>query len=326
MPSIPIIRKITKIPEKIAKIVVFDKNIGVKDTVFLASMGRSGSTFLSNIINYDNRFRVMFEPFRASMVAEAKDFIYPYYIRPDNDDAGLLLSAQKIISGRVGSKWINRENRAVFPKARLIKEIRSNLFLKWLHSHFPEMKVVLLVRHPCAVAASWLSAGFADSREVRDRLLANRHFIADTDNTLIEEYQKANSDFERLVFLWCFSYHVPFRQFRRDELHTVFYENLILNPGAEIMNLFGFLGRKYAEEGIRDAYYKPSSTTKKSVFFFREQVRVDHWKNNCTLEQIASAYKIMELFGLGDLYDPDTSIPNIKTVAKKKIEKGNCGS
>ena len=308
-----IINKIGRIPVKVAQKVVFDRNVGIEDTVFLASMGRSGSTFLSNIVNYDNRFRVMFEPFRASMVAEAKGFAYPYYIRPDNDDPDLLSSAQTIISGRVHSKWVNKENKAIFPKARLIKEIRANFYLKWLSNHFTGMKIVLLLRHPCAVVASWLSAGFADSQDVRRRLLANSHFVADMGDSLVEEYQKASSDFERLVFLWCFSYHVPFQQFRRDELHVVFYENLVMNPDEEIGNLFDFLGYKYSADKVRGSFYKPSSTTKKSESFFRDKIQVNRWKNNCTSEQATRAYEVMSLFGMGNLYDPDTSIPNTET-------------
>jgi hypothetical protein len=176
------------IHKKISKKIIFDRHIGNEDTVFLASMGRSGSTFLSNIINYDNRFRVMFEPFRYDVVDEAKDFVYPLYLRPDTNKSNYFSSLQKIISGKVHSEWIDKENNRIFPKARLIKDIRVNFFLKWIQNNTPGMKIILLLRHPCAVVNSWIEAGFGDGLKSRTILLENPHFVADMDDILISSH------------------------------------------------------------------------------------------------------------------------------------------
>ncbi|WP_319525637.1 hypothetical protein [uncultured Desulfosarcina sp.] len=193
--------KIDTIQKIISKRIVFDKNIGIEDTVFLASMGRSRSTFISNVINYDNRFRVLFEPFRYDVVDKAKAFVYPFYLRPNNSNSYYFSSAQKIITGKIHSKWINKENNRIFPKARLIKDIRENFFLKWIQNNFHGLKIVLLLRHPCAVVSSWINSGFGDGRCRRDRLLANHSFVSDMDEVLIKEYIKVKTDFERLIFL-----------------------------------------------------------------------------------------------------------------------------
>jgi hypothetical protein len=306
------IEKLKETHEILSKIFVFDRNIGIENTVFLASMGRSGSTFLSNVINHDNRFRVLFEPFRYDAVDEAKDFIYPFYLRPDSSNSRYLSSARKIISGQVKSDWINKENRRIFPHARLIKDIRANFFLKWLQNNFPGMKIILLLRHPCAVVNSWIAAGFGNGQLGRERLLANHDFVSDTDDILLNEYSKAGSDFERLVFLWCFSYQVPFQQFHYEDLHLVFYENLILRPRDEIRKLFQALGYKYSEAKALDSLYKPSSMTRKGeTYFNRGALRVDGWKNSCSKEQSTRAFEIMTLFGMDALYDPVSSIPDI---------------
>jgi hypothetical protein len=303
--------RISSIANLLAKRIVFDRNIGIDDTVFVASVGRSGSTFLANVINHDNSFRVLFEPFRHDMVDEARDFVYPFYIRPDSTNSGYYSSAQKIISGRVRSKWANQENRCVFPKARLIKEIRANFFLKWLQNNFPAMKVVLLLRHPCAVADSWTSAGFGDGRLGRERLLENQQFVADTDGTLINEYVKAETAFERLIFFWCFSYHVPFQQCDYNDAHLVFYENLILDPENELRELFRFLGSDYPEAEIPDSLSNPSSTTRKGKSDFdRKVLRADEWRDRCSKEQSARADEIMKLFGMDTLWCPISSMPN----------------
>lgn len=294
--------------------IVFNHKCKQNNTVFLSSMGRSGSTVLSNVINYNNSYRVMFEPFRYDKVAEAEDFIYPLYLRADNTDTHYLSSAQKIISGDIHSKWIDKENTTMFPKRRLIKDIRTNLFLKWINKNFPEMKIVLLLRHPCAVVASWLAADFGDGKSGRDRLLADSAFINDMDNHILDEYQKAETPFENLIFFWCISYWVPFKQFNEDEIHLVFYENLLIDLSNELKSLFAFLDYDYSEEKALDALAKPSSTTNKDKSFFRKgEIKINGWQNKFSSEQVDRAYEIMSLFGMETLYNRETSIPDMKT-------------
>jgi hypothetical protein len=305
---------ITKI---LSKFIVLDGRVSTEDTVFLASMGRSGSTFLSNVINYDNRHRVLFEPFRYDMVREAKCFKYPLYLRPDDQShPDCLASAHKIISGRVHSQWVDKENASILPKARLIKDIRANFFLKWLHDNFPGMKIILLLRHPCAVTASWISNGFGDGQAARERLLSNREFIHGMDESLISGYRKADTDFERIMYLWCFSYHVPFKQFHAGDIYPIFYEQLVLNPEDEIRNLFSFLGYGYSEEEVLKSLARPSSTTaKKRNFFETGAFRLDHWRDGISEEQYSRSLEIMRLFGMGDLYCPSTFLPNPKAIS-----------
>lgn len=291
--------------------IVFNDNCGLNDTVFLASMGRSGSTILSDVLNYDNTYRILFEPFRYDMVNEAKDFIYPLYLRADNSNVDYFTSAQKIISGQIHSEWIDQENKTMFPQKRLIKDIRTNLFLKWIHNNFPEMKIILLLRHPCAVVASWLEAGFGDGLEGRDRLLADSSFVNDIDDLILSEYSKVESAFESLIFLWCITYWIPFKQFNKDEVHLVFYENLIIEPHDELESLFSFLDQDYSKEDALNALTKPSSTTSKGKNSFRKgEVKINGWKNKFSSEQINRAYEIMSLFRMENIYCSETSIPN----------------
>lgn len=311
------IKKLISVIRKKLRIesIVFDNHCKLGDTVFLSSMGRSGSTILSDIINYDNSYRILFEPFRSDMVREAKDFVYPLYLRPDNKDPHYLDPARKIILGKVHSKWIDTENKTVFPKRRLIKDIRTNLYLKWIHNNFPEMKIVLLLRHPCAVVASWLAADFGDGKRGRDRLLAEDSFVNDMDARILSEYSKVESTFERLIFFWCISYLIPFQQFKEDEIHLVFYENLITDPINELEGLFSFLNYDYSEAKALDVLTKPSSTTNKDKSHFRKgEVKINGWKNKFSPDEVDRAYEIMSLFGMEALFDSETSIPNRKAV------------
>jgi len=307
--------------------VVFDGHIGLDDTVILASMGRSGSTFVSDLINCDNTYRVLFEPFRFDRVSEARNFVYPLYLRPDNTDPRFLLPAQKILTGKVHSQWIDKKNRAVFPKKRLIKDIRINMILKWLRHHFPEVKIILLVRHPCAVVESWMAV-FGAGRGAFDKLRANELFVQDIGSSIMDKYQKAEPGFESLVFLWCVSYWAPFHQFSQDELYLLFYEDLLIDPDTELENLFSFLGHTYSPQKAMSVFSKPSSTVRECFenaptadFFARKRAqnglsgakkgfKFDDWMTRIASSQLERAYEIMSLFGLETLYSPVTGKPN----------------
>jgi len=288
---------------------VFDGHIGLDNTIVLASMARSGSTFVSNIINCDNTYRVMFEPFRYDRVSEARNFVHPLYLRPENNDPRFVLPAQKILTGKVHSQWIDKENRAIFPQRRLIKDIRINLFLKWLHNHFPAVKIVLLVRHPCAVAESWLAV-FGVRHSAFDRLNANPSLVEDIGSSIMEHYRQAKPGLESLVFLWCISYWIPFHQFGKDELYLLFYEDLLLDPHIELERLFAFLGHPYSPQKAQRVFAQASSTARFDQVTQTQGFKFDSWMSRVTPAQIERAYEIMSLFGLEQLYSPVTGKPD----------------
>lgn len=289
--------------------IVFDKRIGLDNTAVLASMGRSGSTFVADTINCDNMYRVLFEPFRSDRVVEAQNFPYPCYLEPDNNDPAFVLPAHKILTGKVHSQWIDQENRAIFPQRRLIKDIRVNLFLKWLHIHFPEVKIVLLARHPCAVAESWMAV-FGAGRSGFDKLYTNPLLVEEIGAPIMEAFRQAQPGFESLIFLWCISYWLPFHQFKQNELHLLFYEDLLLDPNVELERLFTFLGHSYSLQKALNVFARASSTARPNQQAQAHGFKFDSWMGRITPSQIERAHEIMSLFGLEQLYSPVTGKPN----------------
>jgi hypothetical protein len=284
----------------------------------MASMGRSGSTFLSELINYDNEYRIMFEPFRFDRVAEAKDFTFPTYIGP-NDQAttNQLLGATKIIKGNVRSIWIDKENKTLFPKGRMIKDIRVNFFLKWLKIKFPKIKVILLLRHPCSVVTSWLNAGFGGGEQSLIKLMANQDVLKIIGPQAQQRYKSITSDFERLIFFWCLHYKIPLSHLDAEDFHLVFYENLVTNPKFEIRNLFKFMQREYDESKVLLSMSRPSSTTKKTAEEFKaDSIKINQWHNKLTEKEVDLAYEILSCFGFDKIYDRKTSLPNQSELIK----------
>ena len=104
--------------------------------IFLAGSARSGTTWVSEILNYDHEYRYMFEPFSPEETPICSGFRERQYIRPEDSNPYFLSTAGTILAGKIRSYWIDNYNRSSCSQRRLIKDIRANLFLKWIHTHF----------------------------------------------------------------------------------------------------------------------------------------------------------------------------------------------
>lgn len=240
--------------ELVAGTLFLDLGGGHRDTTLVAGSGRSGTTWLSTLINHDNEYRFIFEPFHPAKVAPCEGFLRKQYLRPEDDREMYLAAAEKILSGKVRSRWADRFNRKLVARKRLVKDIRANLLLGWLRHNFPGMPTVLLLRHPCAVADSRLRLGWRDNL---DENMAQKQLVGDHLKPFESDILAAKDPFERSIFLWCIENYVPLRQPGSEKLHVVFYENLLADPEKELSSVFDFLGEEDREP--RSAAESPST-------------------------------------------------------------------
>ena len=264
-----------------------------RSSVFLAGSGRSGTTWVSEIVNHRNGYRLLFEPFHPGKVAICEGYRRKQYLRPDDRREEYLEPARRILTGGLRDFWTDRFNRKFVAKRRLIKDIRANLLLGWMHANFPEMPLVLLLRHPCAVAASRLALGWRDNLS---ETMEQEELVEDFLGPVEAEIRAAREGFERHIFLWCIENYVPLRQFGRGEIHLAFYENFLARPEDEVRGLFAFLGEGFDGRVYR-ALRHPSPLGRRG-----ESPSVDAWRCSVTDSQLERAVEILALFGLDDVY------------------------
>ena len=65
---------------------------------------------------------------------------------------------------------------------------------------------------------------------------------------------------DRIIFEWCVLHLVPFRQFAPGDLFVLVYENLILEPEAEVERLFSYLKTPINWDKMRTVLPVASST------------------------------------------------------------------
>lgn len=271
----------------------------ISDTVFLAGSGRSGTTWLEEILNHDNAFRAMFEPFHARMVDIISNWNYRQYLRPENRGTKFLGPATTILSGAIHHPWIDQYNRQHFPKKRLIKDIRANLLLKWIKANFPEIPIIFLIRHPCAVVNSRMKLGW--DTHLKDFLVQDE-LVSDFLQPFKSEISSAQEIFDRQIFMWCIENYVPLKQFAPQEIIVTFYENLCLAPEVEAGKIFTFIGLKpsFAIEGIVN---RASTESREDSAINSGENLISSWRKSISERQIRRAVDILGLFGLDRIYD-----------------------
>ena len=227
-----------------------------KETVLLASSGRSGSTWIQEIIARSGGYRVMFEPFHSRKIARLSSWNYRQYIEASDTGDAYVNDADAILRGKVRHEWVDQDNAVRFPRRRLVKEIRGNLFLAWLKRRFPHLRIVFLTRHPFGVARSRLGLGWDSDLglffEQRD-LMAN-HFANDRDFL-----ESIASPFARQVAFWAMENIVPLRELTDDDAIAISYEDVKTDPLREIERIRGELGLPLSDLDLAEAL-KPSRT------------------------------------------------------------------
>ena len=286
---------------KIHSRIYCDMNNDLKNTVFLFGSARSGTTWIANVINYRNEYRFMFEPFHSLANDLCTHFEYRQYIRPTNQAESYILSASKILSGEVKNMWVDRLNKKFICSKRLIKEVRGNLLAKWIHAQFPTVRMVFLLRHPCAVANSRLIENYAT--HVND-FFSQVYLVKDFLSPFIKEAKKTKDVFEKHIFLWCIENYIPLKQFNDGEIHIAFYEHFCIHPEKAVRHLFSYLKQKF-DSRIFYHIKKPSFETHKYSAVISNSSLIDKWRDRITDDQIMRAVEILSYFGLDKVYSTE---------------------
>ncbi|HUM67926.1 MAG TPA: sulfotransferase [Chloroflexota bacterium] len=290
-----------------------DTNGDASRGIVVAGAARSGTTWLAEIIASQLACRIMFEPFHPYKVKAFSAFDYFHYQRPSTDNAELLAYCNTVLHGRIRHPWIDREVATLRPDYRLIKEIRANLFLKWIQLHFPQTPLLFIMRHPCAVVLSRLQLQWATDSDI-ESFLHQPQLVEDFLADKMDIIAQATSDAAKHALIWCISNIVPLQQFASGELPIVFYEHLIAQPDTTIPALFQNIGITDYEESVYQAAQKPSATSKKHSAIVAGTNQLTQWQSTLTNSQIDDVLAIVAAFNLDIIYD-DLPMPRIGKVA-----------
>jgi Sulfotransferase family len=303
--------------------------------LIISGSGRSGTTWVLDAIAESNGLRTIFEPLNPGVVPEAGGFANRY-IREDEHRPDLESFMDKTFSGNLKSLWANYRIRPdrlsikcnnpgtlIFNykllvshyfkyrktsrhKGLIVKFIRANLMLGWIFRMY-QPKILLLMRHPGAVAASKMQLGGANwSHESVLRVYMK-------DEKLFSDYLFNFRDilFKRLspvaahTIIWCIENMIPLQRAQKKNYCLVFYEDLILNRHLEWRKIIDFLGLSRIPD--REMLIRPSqqvSTEMRNKTFDDQQI--GRWMKSFDQSQLIELDEMLKIFDVPfySAYDP----------------------
>jgi hypothetical protein len=284
----------------------FNPNPDMRRSILVAGTARSGTTWLGDLIATQIPSRILFEPFNPDLVSDYRRFRYFQYMRPGTENSEFHAFAQKVFTGEIRNRWIDSQNERIISRFRLVKEIRANLALKWLHDNFPEVPILFIMRHPCAVVLSRMELGWATDRDI-EPFLSQPQLMEDFLGPYSDLIRGARSSEEKHAVIWSVSNLVPLKQFNSNEWKVVYYENLCTQPEIELPGIFEAIGYQYSGLVVTSRN-QPSQTTRSASAVVAGTNKIENWKNKLSRSQIDNVLRVVQAFGLGHMYD-DSTLP-----------------
>ena len=221
-------------------------------TWLLASSGRSGSTWLGDMLAATPGTQQIFEPLdpRNSEVYRRLMAWPPgltpsafkrKYLRPDANAPEWAAFWEDVLRGRVRTYLTDYTRTSFFPNRFLVKVIRANMMLGFVAQQFGP-RLIFLMRHPAAVVNSMFYRVKATwPADVRD-LLSQEALVEDVLRPWVREIEQVRDGFEALAVWWAVENRVALDQLAGRGHYLIFYEWLSLRPQEEMARLLRWLG------------------------------------------------------------------------------------
>lgn len=274
----------------------FNKHIAILGSA------RSGTSWFSEMIALQHRYRMLFEPEHEFNTKQGK-LICDRFLTKDINSIAVNQYLNLVFSNKVDCDWIaqlsNRKYKRhlwpLIPKKYIIKFVRCNLSVNYLAKYF-NIPVIFIIRNPYDVLASQQRVKFSwlydlSWFESQDELC---ELIKTTYGYDLRK-EKQLSDFEKLSLRWCIENSVPFLN-ENSNFELLKYENV--NGNIEVyLNLCKRYNLKPLTN-IQDVFEKPSSKTHRNS----EVVTGIKEKRKLSLEQYTILNNYLDIFEI-DLYN-----------------------
>lgn len=292
---VPRMRKKVRLP-------IFDSGENT-DAILIAGTGRSGTTWLAEMLKYDREFRTIFEPFHPGRsLPELAMLGRP---GPGPNSQIELEKVKLALQGDFRCDWTDQFNERLFYKRRLVKSIRINLFIGEIARMFPWLPVIVVIRHPVLNSASRLRGGwpsplnYFDSDAARSIHPAVSRYVDGRDDL---------SKWEASVAFWCIETLGAIQGADGSGAKLVSHEELILDVDA-VNDVFDYA--LVDRPSVLDDVRSPSKMTRNGSSV--DQSRTDL---NGRLEDLLSresgtigSAQVLADFGLSKIYDVQAGAP-----------------
>ncbi len=280
-----------RVLENDAEVACMETNAEVAPRL-IAGSGRSGTTWILDVLAQTNAMRPVFEPLHPEAVQGADRFANRC-IGPDDDLPGLYEFMDVLFRGEIRSAWTNyrirphllvphlsmfsslgrvsgfiaqsREAAERYIQFRrmleyspmLVKVIRGNLMLGWLRKHYAA-RIIFVTRHPGAVVESRLRIGGKswDTESVLN-LFRRKEVLGRLSDRYAPLLEAKLGLAEAHTLIWCIENQWPLERAEIDGYPIIFYEHLLSDSEQQWQRIVDTLDIKNSPYG-KEILSKPS--------------------------------------------------------------------
>ena len=267
----------------------------------LAGWQRSGSTWLARMATSSASTRMVYEPsnLRPGLLTGGGPHLDPLPLAGPDDELGVQgADIVAALSGRISTTWTNPQVTDRLPRRRVVKDVRTVGAVPWIAGTLPDTPVVLLLRHPMAVAHSIIELGWnADAATTGDVELATRDpqaALAAREAALLDEVQR-----------WATPHAFALRHPASSSIHVILYEELAQDPRAELSRLADYLRRYPKHWG--DWAPDPAKIEAPSKTSFRRaesspSAWIDSWSAHYSPATLGAVRELLAADGIDRIY------------------------
>lgn len=298
----------------------FKKKFNVDNTVAIFGAPRSGTTWLTELINANFDYLTITRPMSFEWFPQLRSYSFRkesrLYYHPETENVELEKYLLDVFTGNVNAlKGANlhynlrvRECYGRLKAEKLLVKINSGVrLLPWIKKRFDLRKIFLVTRHPCATISSQIQAGGrvaygslsgygVPSTDLILNEMSKMEFIEDSQITKIKKISLIE---ERLAAVWALDYLASFKY--DQPFDVVCYEYLISYSNSEISRLFKTLGQEHYLKKALEIVRSPSMTTinGESKYLSNIELQLNKWQKRLTKNEISHISKVLGWFDMG---------------------------
>lgn len=270
-------------------------------SIFLTGLPRSGTTWASRAVQAATGGRLVHEPFNWKKHPGRIDYHMKYVPAPSNDTEITRILRQQM---KPPIPFVSR----FLPTRRVvIKDVHICLAVEHVWEKLRPL-VIILVRHPCAVANSW--ANLELQVHFRLRLLLSQERLMQDHLSPFRSHMESTSDyFSEVGAYWGATHYVLKRLTRRHpEWKWITHEALSLQQAPCFERLLEELGldlKKRGRESLRGFLRRNNRSREKEEGPYSlarvGAIEVEKWKRQLTTEQVEAVMHGVGPFGISTL-------------------------
>lgn len=278
-----------------------DRRHDRRRSLYLCSWQRSGSTWLAEMVASAPRTRLVYEPanIRQHFFVDGEPRLVSLPFAGPGDDLGEDgVFLDRAVRGALQTRWSNQLNTATFPTRRVVKDVRTVSVLPWAADRYDDVPMVLLLRHPLAVAHSIVELGWTmNAPSLRNEAIAAH-------DPALATRLRADALLAEVTH-WAAHHAWAMRHPATARVHVVFYEHLAAEPVRELDRLSTYLTDFHPV--WRDWQPDVATIGRPSSTAFRgdrstSAAWVDSWSSHYDAATVATAGRILRAHGLDMVY------------------------